>query len=114
MKIKTIDILAKEWFDRIYGNSYFSAQITINYGMKDEVIMKVPFQYGYKRQYEQAAKEILLRELYIEHILESRAADGEYYTDSLTRICRNRNIILRSYKVENCLKIDVKRFGGES
>jgi len=37
--------------------------------------------------------------------------------NSLMRIswdCMKHNIILRSSKVENCLKVDVKRFGGES
>lgn len=39
MKIKTIDITAKEWFDRVNGNSYHSVRTVINYGMKDERVL---------------------------------------------------------------------------
>ena len=49
--IKTIDIQAKEWFDRLNGNSYFSAIATINFGMEDEKAVKLPFQYGYESHY---------------------------------------------------------------
>jgi hypothetical protein len=34
--INTIDIQAKEWFDRINGNSYFSGQVTLDYGQETE------------------------------------------------------------------------------
>ena len=34
----------KTWFDRINGNSYFSARIT---DLNDKVISVLPFQYGY-------------------------------------------------------------------
>ena len=34
-KLKTIDIQAKEWFDKANGNSYFSGEITLNFGMDD-------------------------------------------------------------------------------
>ena len=46
-KIKTIDINSKEWFDKINGNSYFSSNITINYGMNDAKNIEIPFTYGY-------------------------------------------------------------------
>lgn len=46
-KVKTIDINAREWFDKINGNSYFSAIVTINYQMKNESQIKLDFQYGY-------------------------------------------------------------------
>ena len=45
--IKTIDIQAKEWFDKVNGNSYFAALVTVNFGMSDEKTIKVPYQYGY-------------------------------------------------------------------
>jgi hypothetical protein len=45
--LKTIDIEAKEWRDKVNGNSYFSSDITLNYGMNDQEIIKLPFQYGY-------------------------------------------------------------------
>jgi hypothetical protein len=53
--IKTIDVSCKEWFDKVNGNSYFSAQVTLNHGMEDEVTYKIPFQYGYGDQYRHEA-----------------------------------------------------------
>jgi hypothetical protein len=38
-----LEIDAKEWFDRVNGNSYFSAVVTLD----DEQIAVLPFQYGY-------------------------------------------------------------------
>ena len=38
-----ITIQTKEWFDRINGNTYFSADVFL--GM--DLIMSLPFQYGY-------------------------------------------------------------------
>jgi hypothetical protein len=46
-EIKTIDIQVLEWFDRMYGNSYFAAKVTINYGMENEDTFVIPFEYGY-------------------------------------------------------------------
>ena len=50
-QLKTIDIEAKEWRDKINGNSYFSSDVTLNYGMDSQEIIKLPFQYGYGDQY---------------------------------------------------------------
>ena len=47
MKTKTIDIQAKEWFDKVNGNSYFAGTITLNYGTETEETFLLPFQYGY-------------------------------------------------------------------
>jgi hypothetical protein len=43
---KMIIIRGKEWFDKINGNSYFSAQVEYN-----GVIHYIPFQYGYGDAY---------------------------------------------------------------
>ena len=43
--MKTIDIIAKEWFDKINGNSYFSAIIIIDYKMKTEQTIKLQTLY---------------------------------------------------------------------
>ena len=45
--LKTIDIEAKEWRDKVNGNSYFSSDVILNYGMNNKETIKVPFQYGY-------------------------------------------------------------------
>lgn len=101
MKIKTIDITAKEWFDRVNGNSYFSAQITINYGMKTRKIYKLPYQYGYGNHFTTAARDLL-------------NAEGLINNDPLTplwRICDDMKIILRTTKIENCRKRDMVAWG---
>ena len=46
----------KEWRDRVYGNTYFSA--SIDDLVKDKTY-KIPFQYGYGSQGEYTCKEYL-------------------------------------------------------
>jgi hypothetical protein len=101
MKIKTIDVQAKEWFDRINGNTYFSAQITLNYGMKSEKTLHIPYEYGYDSYYEQASLDLLKKE----GILKDVGTFGR-----LSVACENRGIILRSSKVK-ALKRDVIQWG---
>lgn len=94
MKIKTIDINAKEWFDKINGNSYFSAILILNYGLKNQKEYVLPFQYGYGDHYIDMAKEILIKE-------------NIYNIDKfnpLWRYCEDNNIILRTSKQVNCKK----------
>lgn len=96
MKIKTIDVNAFEWFDKINGNSYFSAVVDINYKLKDWVCLKLPFQYGYGEHYKDMAFEEIKKELGIKTDLR------------LWRYCDDNNIILRCNKKENCLKRELK------
>lgn len=101
MKIKTIDVQAKEWFDKVNGNSYFGGIVTVNYGMKDAKQFNMPFQYGYGEQYISEAND-LLRE------------KGLIKTDNRTalwRYCEDNKIILRTSKHKNQLKRDVIRYG---
>jgi len=49
--MKTLDINAKEWFDKVNGNSYFSASIVIDYDLPTYKKYFLPFQYGYGEQY---------------------------------------------------------------
>jgi hypothetical protein len=107
MKIKTIDINAKEWFDRVNGNSYFSAQVTINYGMKTAKTIYLPFQYGYGEHY----KDMAMRELMKQKIVKDAGFSGNGTTEAIWRYCERKNIILRYSKQENCLKRDVVAFG---
>lgn len=44
--LKTVDIVSKEWRDRVNGNTYFASRITLNLGMKDEKTLYIDFQYG--------------------------------------------------------------------
>jgi len=99
MKIKTIDINAKEWFDKINGNSYFSAVITINYGMKSAKILNMPFQYGYGDHYIDMANKKLSDDKYINT---QRRDNGTY--PALYQYCTDNNIILRYNIQRNCKK----------
>lgn len=93
--MKCIEIQAKEWFDKTYGNSYFAAKVYVD----DKLIGCIPFQYGYGQHYERTAVEIL--------------KDNEFIKQPvlLWQFCRDNDIKLVSNKQENCKKRDVKSFG---
>ena len=95
-QIKTIDVLGKEWFDKINGNSYFSATVTINYSLPSSKEYSIPIQYGYGNQYISAAKNRLMK-----------ANMPDIGNKSLWSYCKDNNIILRTSKKENCLKRDL-------
>jgi len=95
--MKTLDINAKEWFDKVNGNSYFSADVTVDLGIDTEKNFVIPFQYGYGEHYRDAAFSLIKKELNIKT------------DDCLWRYCRDNNIILRSSKQENCLKRDLAK-----
>ena len=52
--IETIDLLAKEWFDKVNENSYFSAQLTLNLGKYNQETHKICWQYGCGDSYREA------------------------------------------------------------
>lgn len=98
MKTKTIDINAKEWFDKVNGNSYFSGTVTLNYGLDNEETFLMPYQYGYGSSYEQESKAILTE--FNKISLSSFQNLREY--------CKENNIILRKSLIKNCLKRELK------
>ena len=100
MKIKTIDIQGKLWFDRTYGNSYHAARVTVNFGMKDEKTYYAPFRYGYGDQYAYSGL----------NALEAAGVFPRRYTPCEVR---EAGIILRYTCQEDCLKRDVKAWGEE-
>jgi hypothetical protein len=102
MKVKTIDINAKEWFDKVNGNSYFSGTITLNYGTKTAKEYSMPFQYGYGEHYIDMANQLLIKE---DAIQGKRHDNGSY--PALWQYCKDNKIILRTSKKENCLKKDL-------
>lgn len=102
--IKTLDITAKEWFDKANGNSYFSARVIINYGEEDATTIYIPFQYGYGSHYEYICFKALQDKDLIPK-QNSMLAPWRYYQD--------HNIIARTAKIENCLKRDVVAYGAE-
>lgn len=98
--IKTIDLQAKEWSDKVNGNSYFSAQITLNFGTETQRTINVPFQYGYGSHFEAEA----LHQLQCENLIPINEVN------SLWHYCDLNNIIFRSSKKDKCLKSEVKNF----
>jgi hypothetical protein len=96
--IKTIDINALNWFDKVNGNSYFAGKVTLNYGLPDKKSFKMPFQYGYGDHYIDVAGELLQRESLV------NLKTGGKYNIRLWQYCRDNNIILRTTKHENCKK----------
>lgn len=89
-RIKTIDLEQLDWFDRVNGNTYFAARVTVNYGMKSERSFVLPFQYGYGSHCEGEA---------------SKCFDwkSEDHPRSLGHECREAGIIFRHTR-RNALK----------
>lgn len=103
-KIKTIDLSVKEWFDKVNGNSYFGAIMTLNYQMPDERTISLPFQYGYGEHSKQMAAA-KLKEL-------GYKFKGTWPVFHSAWMKENK-IIFRYTKKENCLKKDVINWGKE-
>lgn len=104
LHIQTIDITAKEWFDKSAGNSYFSARVVLNFQLPGELSFELPFQYGYGDHY----KDMVMRELINRKLI---SADDR---TALWRYCDENNIVLRCNKIERCLKRDVVAFGSDA
>jgi hypothetical protein len=95
-QVNTIDINAKEWFDKVNGNSYFAGSVTINYGQPDAQKINMPFQYGYGDSYQYAAMTLLK---------EKGFTEARYMQD-----LREQNIILRYNIQRGCKKRDLMQF----
>lgn len=100
--IKTLDIAAKEWFDKVNGNSYHSVRVTINYGMPDEMTIYCPFTYGYGDHYQQTAFSAI-QAFGLTPKQDSRTSAWRYYEEN--------GIITRNSISRNCLKRDVIAWG---
>lgn len=97
-QIKTIDVNGLEWFDKINGNSYCAAYITINYGMPNQENFKFSFTYGYGSYYEQKAVQTLRAEFF------TKRQNTDMENTSFWRWCEKNKIIVRYSKQKNCLK----------
>lgn len=101
-KTQTIDIEVKRWFDRTYGNTYFSAQITLDYGLPSVRTYTLPYQYGYGNHAEYVARDLLIEK--------GELIGREFDLHALSRLCADQKIILRvNYK--DTTKREVKEFG---
>ena len=101
-QLKNIDINAKEWRDKINGNSYFSSDVTLNYGMQNEETIKLPFQYGYSDHYVyQSLREI--QKLFPKSKWFKENLLGKY------QIEKEYKIIIRNNIKTNCLKRELNK-----
>ena len=100
MKIKTIDVNVKEWFDKVNGNSYFAGTVIVNYQMKSEKRFLLPFQYGYDDHYRDMAFKLLCDKGIIKGC-DRNTIHWHYYRDN--------KIIARHSKEHNCLKRELTR-----
>ena len=102
-ELKTIDINAKEWFDKMYGNSYFAANVTLNFGMSDQQSFVLPFQYGYGDHYIDMANQYMIKNSIISG---ERHENGSY--SALWRYCEDNKIALRANIQSNCKQRELK------
>ena len=100
-RIMTLDVEAKEWFDRSAGNSYFSAVVTVNCGMMSEQSLTVPFQYGYGDHYRDTAFKALQNQ---------RIIKGVEKNESYWRFYQRKNIIAR-HSIHETSKRNVVSWG---
>ena len=102
-QLKTIDINAKEWRDKINGNSYFSSNVTLNHGMENEKVIKLPFQYGYGDHYVyQSLREI--QKLFPKSKWFKENLLGKY------QIQKEYKIIIRNNIKTNCLRRELNKW----
>jgi len=94
-QIKLIELEAKEWFDKINGNSYFSCNIIVN----GKLVHTLPFQYGYGSHYEELALQWLKDNLFSKQVNKKILLGG--WGNSLSYICRE---YIKCYLVSNKCK----------
>jgi len=55
---KFLVVTAKKWFDKVNGNTYFTASVMVVY-RGEKISFNIPYEYGYGDSYEDAAKREL-------------------------------------------------------
>ena len=99
-EIKTITIDAKGWHDKVNGNSYFSSKIFINRGLPNEVILKIPFSFGYGSQFRYNSFDKIKKEfgIFSEYCSLHVACLNHNieYTASIEYVKKSRTIKIRS------------------
>jgi hypothetical protein len=87
-KIERIEIHGKRWFQKTYGNTYFTAKIFVN----DELVYEMPMQYGYGDHYIDMATQWLSDNGYIER------DDGEHgFHQPIWRIAQRDGFVYKYY-----------------
>lgn len=102
--VKTIDVTALQWFDKVNGNSYFAGTIIVNAGLKSEKKITMPFQYGYGDSFKHEAFKQLEQTGIINGVKHySNGSSEDYYT-----YYKRNSIEFTSRKHENCKKSELK------
>ena len=91
--IERIEIIGKRWFDKVNGNTYFTAKVFIN----DELKLELPFQYGYEEHYIHSSFEELKKQNIID--IKDNAAPWRY--------CEENNIKLITRAIDVNRKKDL-------
>ncbi len=94
--MKTLDINARSWYDKVNGNSYFSAEIVLDYGTETERRYFLPFQYGYGDHYQYETINELKRQKEIDDKI-----------SMLYQLRDEQNVIVRASKIDT-LKRNLK------
>jgi hypothetical protein len=94
--IQTIEIRAREWTDKTYGNSYFSLHATVRTPNR-RLTFCIPMVYGYDNSYQYAAMEVVKQIFNIEN-------DNNH---TIERWARNNNIVCFCAMERNCKKRDL-------
>lgn len=94
-KTNKIIITAKEWYDRINGNSYYAVKIEL----ENETLF-IPFSYGYEEAYLYAAITLLIKENYLPATVQTVWMFKKY--------CDENKIVLHYAIQRNCLKRELK------
>lgn len=89
--MKKYNVIAKEWFDVAYGNSYFSARIIDADGV---VVARLEFQYGYGDYYLDVARDWLAKNVELNTLGYASKRFSEIFaiTEKQTR-CPKRDVI---------------------
>ena len=95
-KTKKIIITAKQWFDKINGNSYFAAKIEL-----ENTNLYIPFTYGYDEAYLHEAIKLLIKNKYLPTTVQDSRALKNY--------CNDKKIVLHYGIQKKCLKRELKQ-----
>lgn len=77
-QITNLNIIAKRWFQKTYGNTYHSVKIYVN----DEILVE-PFAYGYYDYFFQTAQAMIEQAGYDLKLGDSRQLDSRHLREVL-------------------------------
>ena len=103
---RSITVIAKEWYDRVNGNSYNAVRIYEN-GENGELLAVLPMEYGYGQHYIQRTREWLFSHYddLKQHEKEREQGKACYLYD--------KDLFSMTILIERCLKREVLIHGGE-